>query len=125
MKADVWRHQRSCLLNPRGNESKAIGKAKRIAPATAGKLLLPTKTRNVDANVVLPMKNDDVKSTIEMDPIIMAYGDGCIQNMATKITTAITSATTVCKTYSQHEEDHRYQGKPRILHHAMQLGGAA
>ena len=44
------------------------------APATAGKLLLPTKTRNVYANVVLPMKNDDVKSTVEMDPIIMAYG---------------------------------------------------
>ena len=76
VKADLWRHQRSCSLNPKSNDSKAIGKAKRSAPAATGKLLLPTKTktRDVYANVVLPMKNDDVKSTVEMDPLIMAYG---------------------------------------------------
>ena len=30
-----------------------------------------------------------------------------------------------CKTNSEHEEIHRYQVKPQILHYAMQLGGAA
>ena len=76
VKADLWRHQRSCSLNPKANDSKATGKAKRSAPATTGKLLLPTKTktRDVYANVVLPMKNDDIKSIVEMDPLIMAYG---------------------------------------------------
>ena len=27
-----------------------------------------------NANDAFPMKNDDVKSTVEMDPMIMAYG---------------------------------------------------
>ena len=77
VKADMWRHQCSCS---KGNGSKAISKAiskaKRIAPATTGKLLLPTKTkaRVVYANVVLPMQNDEVNSTVEMDLMIMAYG---------------------------------------------------
>ena len=73
VKADMWRHQHSCS---KGNGSKAIGQAKRSAPATKGKLLLPTKmkTSDVYANFVLPMKNDEVHSTVEMDPLIMAYG---------------------------------------------------
>ena len=73
VKADMWRHQRSCS---KGNGSKASGKANTSAPATTGKRLLSTKTkaRDVYANVVLPMKNDEVNSTVEMDLMIMAYG---------------------------------------------------
>ena len=43
VKADMWRHQSSCSLNPKGNENKS--KAKKSAPASTGKLLLPTKTK--------------------------------------------------------------------------------
>ena len=59
VKADMWRHQRSCSLNQNGNASKAIGKAKRTirsAPATTGKLLLPMSMKKKTRDVVLPMK---------------------------------------------------------------------
>ena len=73
VKADMLRHQHSCS---KGNGSKASGKANTSAPAITGKCLLSTKTkaRVVYANVVLPMKNDEVSSTVEMDLMIMAYG---------------------------------------------------
>ncbi len=49
----MWRHQSSCSLNPKGNENKAIGKAKKSAPATTGKLLLPTKTKTRDVCIYI------------------------------------------------------------------------
>ena len=68
VKVDMWRYQCSCSLKLKGNESKA----KRSAPATTGKLLLSTKTktRDVFTNVVHPVKNDDVKSTVEMYTLV-------------------------------------------------------
>ena len=56
VKADMWRYQHPCSLNQNGNASKAIDKAKRIAPATTGKLLLPMSMKKKTRGVVLPMK---------------------------------------------------------------------
>ena len=95
VKADMWKYQCSCSLKLKGNESKAIGKAKRSAPTTTGKLLQPIKTKTMDvyANVVLPVKNDDVKSNVEMDPLIMAERSTEVIQGACCYTSANTSRT--------------------------------
>ena len=61
-------------------------------------------TTDVYGNVVLPMDNDDVKSTVEMDPMIMAYGAQWQRKSQPQLYQQQTER--ACKNYSKHQKDH-------------------
>ena len=71
VKTDLWKHQKTCPLN-----ENVLDKAKRNEPIKNGKLLLPLKVKSRDlyANILLPMVDDEVRCTIESDPLLTAYG---------------------------------------------------
>ena len=71
VKTDLWKHQKTCPLNENVHD-----KAKRNEPIKNGKLLLPlkVKSRALYANILLHMVDDEVRYTIESDPLLTAYG---------------------------------------------------
>ena len=71
VKTDLWKHQKTCPLNENVHD-----KAKRNEPIKNGKLLLPLKVKSRDlyANILLHMVDDEVRYTIESDSLLTAYG---------------------------------------------------
>ena len=68
---DLWKHQKACPLNENVHD-----KAKHNEPIENGKLLLPLKVKSRDlyANILLHMVDDEVRCTIKSDPLLTAYG---------------------------------------------------
>ena len=65
----MWKHQKTCPLNENVHD-----KAKRNEPIKNGKLLpLKVKSRDLYANILLHMVDDEVRCTIESDPLLTAY----------------------------------------------------
>ncbi|CAG2190959.1 unnamed protein product [Mytilus edulis] len=69
---DLWRHQKTC----NGKKGQLQGEALKIGAIKSGTFLLPTKDeyKNLQDNVISKMKEDDIKTAVLGDPVVMNFG---------------------------------------------------
>ena len=72
IKSDLWKHQKTCSTKLNKGEKS------NMQPVIGGKLLLPCSSggrKRLYADVLLHMRDDDVKEIVSKDSIILEYGD--------------------------------------------------